>query len=357
MLAKLSAANFRIIDRAEVVPSSGFNILCGANGQGKTTFLEAIHLVSTGRLWKGAKDIQAIQDGQNETLVSAELTQSGTELAVHIVRGSRRKALVNSLGLPRASDLLGRLPTVSFSAVDLEIVRGEPADRRDFLDEELAQLYPAYLRHLAAYKRAVEQRNALLRQARDYWQGAEVFEPWEESLAEHGQGLRTFRTQWLNEITPLAAAHHAQLSEGEVLNLAYMPKDEGLSPRTLAATRGEDIARGSTSLGPHRDEVLITISGREGRVFASQGQQRTAVISLKLAVQSLAQRVFGFPPLLLLDDVFSDLDARRRGALVDFAQSQQAQVFLSCTESEMAGSGLVSQSTVFRVESGRISKD
>ncbi len=356
MLARLSASRFRIIDQAALTPSTGFNILCGANGQGKTTVLEAIHLVSTGRLWKGAKDVQAIQDGWDETLVSAELTQSGTELAVHIVRGSRRKALVNGLGIPRASDLLGRLPTVSFSAVDLEIVRGEPADRRDFLDEELAQLYPAYLRHLAGYKRAVEQRNALLRQARDFWPGAEVFEPWEESLASHGAAIRSFRQKWLEEITPLAADHHAQLSEGEVLDLAYQPKDLNLSARSLSQTRGEDIARGSTSLGPHRDELLITISGREGRIYASQGQQRTAVISLKLAVQSLAQRVFGYPPVLLLDDVFSDLDARRRGALVDFAQQQQAQVFLSCTESEMAGSGLLSHSTIFRVERGRISQ-
>lgn len=355
MLARLSAARFRIIDQAELIPSTGFNILCGANGQGKTTVLEAIHLVSTGRLWKGAKDIQAIQEGFDETLVKAQLTHSGTELSVHIVRGSRRKALVNGLGLPRASDLLGRLPTVSFSAVDLEIVRGEPSDRRDFLDEELAQLYPAYLRHLAGYKRAVEQRNALLRQARDFWPGPEVFEPWEESLAQHGQALRSFRTKWLEEVTPLAAEHHARLSEGEVLDLAYMPKDQNLSARSLADTRGEDVARGSTSLGPHRDELLITISGREGRIYASQGQQRTAVISLKLAVQSLAQRVFGYPPVLLLDDVFSDLDARRRGALVDFAQSQEAQVFLSCTESEMAGSGLVSHSTIFRVDGGRVS--
>lgn len=342
----------RCLTVVEIRPSLGFNLVCGPNGHGKTSLLEGVHLVSTGRLWRGSKDSQAIQEGMDQAAASATLTPSGTEVAVHLARGAKKKATLNGLSLPRASDLLGRLPTVSFSAEDLEIVRGDPAARRSFLDEELAQIYPAYLRHLAQYKRALEQRNALLKLARDQWPGAAVFEPWEELLAQHGSEIRRYRVEWVDQLRQGAREAHQFLGGGEDLELAYDARDALAEGSDFARSRSEDIARGSTSLGPHRDEMVIQVKGLEARHFGSQGQQRTAVIALKLAVQSLAKRVFGHPPVLLLDDVFSDLDASRRARLMEFALTEGGQVFLTCTEAEMAGEELARRSQVFLVQSG-----
>lgn len=356
MLDSLTLSAFRCVASAEIRPSIGFNIISGANAQGKTTLLEAIHLISTGRLLRGSRDVQAIQEGADASLVKASLSTSGTELAVSLARGARKRALLNGLPLPRASDLLGRLPTVSFSATDLEIVRGDPAARRDFLDEELSQLQPSYLRHLAGYKRALEQRNALLRQAREHWPGAAVFEAWEQPLTDHGNELRRLRRQWIKELAPEAAQAHARLGGGEGLAASYDDRDDALSLESLAGTRGDDIARGATSIGPHRDDLSLMVGGMEARSFGSQGQQRTAVIALKLAVQVLARRTFGFPPVLLLDDVFSDLDASRRSQLVAHAMQEGGQVFLSCTEPDQAGSELVSRSRVFRLVKGQVSE-
>jgi DNA replication and repair protein RecF len=262
------------------------------------------------------------------------------------------------MGLPRASDLLGRLPSVSFSASDLVIATGEPSDRRQFLDWELAQLYPSYLKNLSVYKRALEHRNALLRQAQDSPVSDEVFESWEEQLAASGSALRSARSEWVEELAFDAAAAHANLGEGEDLGLVYETKDEGLdaetSVRLMSSARGADIARGSTSTGPHRDELVVTVGGQEARHFGSQGQQRTAVIAMKLAVLACAERLFTSPPVLLLDDVFSDLDQSRRNRLMELTLGRGGQVFLTCTEAEQAGADLIERAKVFRVESGQV---
>ena len=165
-----------------MTPGEGVNIVAGPNAQGKTSLLEAVHLVSTGRLLRAGRDSTAIRTESDSFRVAAILAPGGTEAAVELARGGRKRALLNGVALPRASDLLGRLPSVSFSAVDLSIVRGDPSERRSFLDEELAQLLPSYLRDLAAYKRSLEQRNALLKTARDSWTDPTLFEAWEERL-------------------------------------------------------------------------------------------------------------------------------------------------------------------------------
>lgn len=357
MIERLICRRFRCLGEVSLEPGKGFNIIAGQNAQGKTSLLEAIHLCSTGRVWRGSRDLQAIQEGSEDFSVECTLSSSGTSLGVSLVRGGRKRALLNGVGLPRASDLLGRMPTVSFSARDLEIVSGDPADRREFLDEELSQMFPAYLRAFAGYKRALEQRNALLRQSRETgWMDAGLFSVWEAPLAEHGSQLRKMRQSWTEELQDEAKRAHGFLGAGEDLSLDYEARDEGLDEESLRRSRGDDIARGSTGIGPHRDELMIRVAGREARLYASQGQQRTAVIALKLAVQALASRSFGLPPVLLLDDVFSDLDSSRRSRLVSHALQEGGQVFLTCTEAEQAGKELMERSQIFLVQSGQVSK-
>jgi DNA replication and repair protein RecF len=165
-VSTVSLEAFRNYRHLELSLSNRFNVLSGRNGQGKTNFLEALYLLATTRLLRGQRDIEAIRETMDRAVVTAELAPSSTRISVVIERGVRKKALLNNLGLPRASDLLGRLPCVSVSSADMEIVRGEPSERRMFLDLELSALFPAYLRRLSHYKRALEQRNALLKAER-----------------------------------------------------------------------------------------------------------------------------------------------------------------------------------------------
>ena len=354
VIARLALSRFRNYRSATIEPGPGFNIVFGQNAQGKTNLLEAVHLVSTGRLMRGGRDTMAVMHGEETALIEAELAGTGTLVSVELRRGHRKRVCLNGASLPRPSDVLGRIPTVSFSAGDLAIIRGEPSDRRHFLDSELSQLYPAYLRHLSVYKRALEQRNAMLKWAQESFAAEEAFEPWEAQLGEHGEALRRYRLEWIEAIGPLVAEAHADLGGGERIELTYVEHDSGNLGAALVQCRAEDVRRGFTGVGPHRDDVLIQVGGVDARAFGSQGQQRTAVIALKLAVLASAASVMGVPPVLLLDDVFSDLDQGRRSRLVHRAQELGGQVFLTCTEREQAGVELVGRSKVFRVASGQV---
>ncbi|MBX3111258.1 MAG: DNA replication/repair protein RecF [Fimbriimonadaceae bacterium] len=349
--------DFRNLGAVVLNADRGVNLIVGPNAQGKTNLLEGLYLLSTGRLLRGSREAQAVRHGELRAGVEADLAPHGTTIRVGIEPGTRKRALVNGVALPRAADLIGRLPSVSFSSQDLAVVSGEPADRRHLLDTELSQVYPAYLKHLTIYKRALEQRNALLRRAQESYVDSTAFEVWEDQLAHHGEAMRGHRSAWVAELAGLASERHAVLGDGEVLSLSYRPNDEGDLANALASGRGHDVHRGSTGVGPHRDDLNIFVGGAEARHFGSQGQQRTAVVAIKLAVLALAVRTFGFPPMLLLDDIFSDLDDRRRAHLMEVAFDAGGQVFVTCTEAEQAGAKLLRTAKVFRVRSGRLEEE
>jgi DNA replication and repair protein RecF len=332
---RVRLTNFRNFAHEDVELDAGLNVVHGENAQGKTNLLEALYLVSAGRLLRGSKDEEAIRWGTDEGSVEAELGHANTSVSVTLRKGTRKSAALNALKLPRASDLLGRFPSVCISSLDLALARGEPADRRLFLDTEISQVFPAYLKNLAAYKRALEHRNALLKRAIEGGVDTLEFEPWELQLAEAGAAIRTARSDFVTALSPLAAETHGQLADGEKLDVEVALKDpasnaEALLDR-LQSMRHEEIMRGATTSGPHRDDLRISVQNVDARLFASQGQQRTAVISLKLATLRLgASR--GVKPALLLDDILSDLDERRRGRLVEWIQEHAAQTVLTCTE-------------------------
>ncbi|MEZ0326090.1 MAG: DNA replication/repair protein RecF [Fimbriimonas sp.] len=359
-VSSVSLDGFRNYRRLDLDLSSRFNVLSGRNGQGKTNFLEALYLLATTRLLRGQRDIEAILEGMDRAVVTAELDPSATRISVIIEKGARKKALLNNLGLPRASDLLGRLPCVSVSSADMEIVRGEPSERRLFLDLELSSLFPSYLRHLSHYKRALEQRNALLKDSREFQRPAAMFEPWEEQLAEHGVAMRESRQDFVTRLAPRMSRLHAQMGGGEHVGALYVARDEATDRATmlemLASSRQQEIARGSTIIGPHRDDVQIDISERDGRLYGSQGQQRTAVIALKLATLEVSRQELGIPPLLLLDDIFSDLDESRRALLVDVVLENAGQVVLTCTEASAAGPRILDQAKLFSVNAGEVTE-
>ena len=325
--------------------------------KGKLTFWKRF-ICSTTRLLRGQRDAEAIFQGRQRAVASVELRGSETRLAVTLEAGTRKRAAINGLNLPRAADLIGRLPCVCVSTLDMSIVRGEPSDRRLFLDLELCTLFPAYLRHLTLYKRALEQRNALLRDSREWMQPAAMFIPWEEHLATHGAALRIARERFIERLSPFASDSHGEIGGGERISLKMESKDASMDSDSLlaalAANRHTDAARGGTSVGPHRDDLLIEVGGRDARLFGSQGQQRTGVISLKLACLSVAREELGAPPLLLLDDILSDLDESRRSLLVDVVLERAGQAVLTCTEATAAGARILDRAKVFHVNAGHV---
>ena len=358
-LDRISLYNYRNYRAANISLAPNLNVLAAENAQGKTNLLEAIFLLSTGRVLRGKLDKEAILEGEQESRVEGILNGSETKLAVTLESRGRKKAYVNSNPLPRTSDLLGRLPSVCISLEEMVLVRGEPADRRLALDLDLSALYPAYLSHLAHYKRALEQRNALLRQAR--FQSVQGFiEPWNEQLAEHGSSLRSFRLRYVDEVFPYAAAQHSELSDGEDLKLDYLSKDNAITQQELLSEieneqRG-DLERASTSVGPHRDDLMIQIDGKEARLFGSQGQQRTAVLALRLGHLKLIEDVTSEVPILLLDDILSDLDSKRRNHLINSVLAHKGQSILTCTDIDAAGADISNRARIFSVYDGTITQ-
>ncbi|MES1228442.1 MAG: DNA replication and repair protein RecF [Armatimonadota bacterium] len=356
-LTRLAIQDFRNLSFVEIEPAAGLNLLVGQNAQGKTSTLEAIHLASTGRLLRPGKEGGAIQIGRDEGAIHATVEPTQTEIKVVLRHGVRKTVQVNGSTLKRASDVLGRLPSVSFSSQDMLLVDGEPSDRRGLADAELSQLYPAYLRAFALFKRALDQRNSLLKHAQEAHVTEEEFRVWEEHLADAGEIMRTYRLNWLTMLEVHAAIAQERLGSGEKIGMKWVLADEGPMVESLAARRRQDIHRGSTGVGPHRDELEIKLDSMPAKTHASQGQRRSVVIALKAAVLETAREVLGSPPLLLLDDVFSDLDAHRRTMLVEMALEQGGQVFITCTEQEQGGKVLVGRSAVFRVQSGQVNRE
>lgn len=357
-LTGLVLEGFRNYRHATLEPNAGFHVLAGPNAHGKTSLLEAIYLISTTRLLRGMRDAEAIRDGEDRFRVEGLVAEGRTSLAVTLERGGRKRALLNGVGLPRAADLIGRLPSVCITSLDLPMVSGEPGERRMFLDLELSQVYPAYLRALSLYKRALEQRNALLKQAQDRFVPDESFAAWEAQMATYGASLRDYRRRFVEELSPLAAEAQAELGEGESLAITYVARDEALTAAeyesALVQNRRQDIARGTTTAGPHRDDLSLTIAGREGRLYGSQGQQRSAVIAMKLGTLELMRDKLGEPPILLLDDMLSDLDAGRRARLCQWVARHAGQTFLTCTEAAAAGDEILDRATVYRVQNGTL---
>ena len=260
--------NFRNLANVELKPGPGINLISGANAQGKTNLLEGIHLISSGRVLRGSRESEVIREGTDSSKVTATVHPHGTTISVTIAQGKRKRAELNSLGLPRAADIIGRIPSVGFWSGDLAIVTGDPSARRLFLDSELCQLMPSYLRSFTVYKRALEQRNSLLKAAQDRFVSDEEFDVWEVQLAEAGSELRRHRTEYVDALLPVASETHAHMGKGEVLHLSYQQKDESAeSAEDFARVRRLDIARGSTSIGPHRDDLDFQIAGFPARQF------------------------------------------------------------------------------------------
>ncbi|HET7728294.1 MAG TPA: DNA replication/repair protein RecF [Candidatus Limnocylindrales bacterium] len=328
-MTSLSLLDLRGYAGLDVPFGPGPQLVWGPNAAGKTTLLEAIVLLAWGRSHRTTSDGELVRWGRELARVEGRVGNDVIELA--LVRtasgGARKRIRVNGVAR-RAAALVGALRTVLFAPEEMLLVVGSPSLRRDALDRLAGQRSPAYLRELATYGRALQQRNGLLRLIREGEADRDQLGFWDRTLIDSGGAIVAERLALLDALAgPLTAAHleiapeEAAAARLELRYLTNAPRHAGESPRDalarrLAETAEKEVWNGTTLVGPHRDDVGFTLDGRPMDTFASRGQQRTAILAFKLAEVDLLTALDGRPPLLLLDDVFSELDPERRSHLV-----------------------------------------
>ena len=369
ILRHLSLQEYRNYASLRQEFSPALNVLTGANAQGKTNLLEAVYLLATSKSMRGNKDVDLIRwDAPAAVVIGQVLREKANDIDLEVAmsRTEKKSLVVNTVRVHRTMDFIGQLKAVSFSAADLEVVRGEPSRRRRFLDLEISQLSPSYCHALAYYRKVVEQRNRLLKMARDRSMRAtleDMLAPWTEQLVTYGSKLVERRQQFLTQLQEFAQPVHALLTDSqERLTIVYHPPfkvPEGQEAiqeafrEALSQVREEELRRQVCLLGPHRDDITFLVNGRDVRTFGSQGQQRTVALSVKLAEVELMRDLTGESPVCLLDDVFSELDARRRAHIFDVTLGA-CQTFLSTTDAEMLSPEVMSQGTLFEVREGQV---
>jgi len=363
-ITEVSLQGFRNISQLHLVPSDGINIICGSNAQGKTNFLESLYFCAVARSMRGKSDQQLIAFDRAESHIrlSVRRSQRIDRIDVHLKReektgrGHGKGVAVNGVPLRRLGELFGTLYAVVFSPEDLSLVKDGPAERRRFLDMELCQMSRVYYYDLQQYTRILRQRNNLLKGIQKKPALEETLFVWDGQLADYGERIIAARARFLERMDGLAAEKLRQLTGGQdSLKTAYHPNcAAGLLAERLLKNRERDIYMGSTQCGPHKDDILFSIDGREVKAYGSQGQQRTVALAARLAEIELIRAETGEEPVLLLDDVFSELDERRQKFLLESIEQEGLQAFLTCTGIEDSLRRYVDGGNLFYVEDGRI---
>lgn len=402
-LNRLSLTNFRNYTRLELSLPDRLLILQGANAQGKTNLLEAIHLLATGRSPRAVAEREII----NWLALESSLPFARLEAEIGAGRDAQRLELVLELaanggagpivrkqvrinGAPkRGLDLIGRLRVVLFLPEDVSLVAGAPSERRRYLDIMLCQISPAYCRALADYNRAVSQRNSLLRRLRDEGGDPAQLDFWDAQMGESGSLIYDRRHNALRGLDEMAGLRHRELSSSEHLRLVYLPGFDPARPTSEAGGPGQparharivetpasdaalpweevrqrmvqqlhrsrrrEIAAGTSLCGPHRDDLAFVVDEHDLRLYGSRGQQRTAALALKLAELRFMREETGDSPLLLLDDVMSELDAMRRHSLLA-ALEEVTQALVTTTDWSDFAPELLRQARTMRVDGGRL---
>lgn len=362
-LTELSVEGFRNLAPQTLAFSDGLNILTGPNAQGKTNLLEAIFLCCTGRSHRTSRDRELIAKGGKCARVDARCLQRDGQHEVEVsLRAPGRKAVrINGSPLKRLGDLMGHMNCVIFSPEDLSLIKDGPAFRRRFLDMTLSQVRPSYFFALQRYQAALAQRNTLLKllqkQGGATAADGENLGVWEALMAEAGAALTCERARFCDRLQGLCHDLHHRITGGkEDLSLRYVSAvgPEGDVAAQLmdlwAGARAQDLRLGASYLGPHRDDLKLSLDGVDVRAYGSQGQQRTAALSLKLSQLGLMEEETGETPILLLDDVFSELDGSRRSLLAQAIG--RVQTILTCVDIEASLAGRLSAGRLFDVSGG-----
>ena len=338
-LQELTVADFRNYEDA-ALPFGDFNLFLGPNAQGKTNLLEAIHLLAFTRSHRAAADREMVRHEQQTYYVRGDFHDGTAQRRIEIAYDRSGRKQVSLDGKPQAkfSNVVGLLKIVFFAPETTAVVRGAPEDRRRFLDALLSQAQNEYLRRLIDYRKALAQRNEALKQVRDRELPRGALRAWSEPLVSAGTRVIETRAAAAAQLRPLLQEQHRFLTDGnETADLAYRPNVQGENIQSafeekIAAGEENDIRRGTTSAGPHRDDLRIAVNQQSARTYGSQGQQRTLTLALKLSEFLWVKETTGTAPIALLDDVMSELDRRRSQKLFAALEALSPQVFLTATE-------------------------
>lgn len=369
-LKKLSLRDYRNYESVEFATEGAVNLFVGPNAQGKTNLLEAIFVLALTKSHRTHQDKELIRWGSESTKLYGELDKKYGPCTLDLTLTNQgKRAKVNGLEQRKLSDFIGSLNVVMFAPEDLNIVKGSPGIRRRFLDMEIGQVQPSYLYDLTQYQKVLVQRNNLLKQSfRDKASNATMMDVWNEQLVRLGIKIMKKRQNFIKKLQIWAESIHRGITNGsETLLIAYNPSfsyDETLEESVLfeqfmiklSQAADQEIRRGTTLYGPHRDDLAFFINGKDVQTFGSQGQQRTTALSLKLAEIEFIQEEVGEYPILLLDDVLSELDTYRQTQLLETFQTK-VQTFITTTGVESLQMNRLGNASIFHVRNGQLVND
>ena len=359
VIKSLKLKNYRNYDLLDLTFDPKTNILYGDNAQGKTNILEALYLSGTTKSHRGTKDRDIIQFGCDESHLETIVEKKGItfQIDMHLKKNSPKGIAIDKIPIRRASELFGIVHFVFFSPEDLNIIKDGPAGRRRFIDLELSQLDKIYLSNLSNYNRIINQRNALLKDIYGQPGLAETLDIWDMQLAEYGTRILERRREFVKQVNEIISEIHYKLTGGkENITLTYEESVGGMTlEQALKKNRERDLRMKSTSVGPHRDDLCFINNGQiDIRKFGSQGQQRTVALSLKLSEIELVKKIIKDTPILLLDDVLSELDKHRQNYLLDSIHDIQA--VITCTGLDEFVNHRFSINKIFHIKNGHAAK-
>ena len=356
IIKSIELQNFRNYEDLNISFDEGTNIFYGDNAQGKTNILEAAYLSGTTKSHKCSKDKEMIRFGEQESHIRTVVVKKDKEYQIDMhLKNNRSKGIaINKVPIKKASELFGILNMVFFSPEDLNIIKNGPAERRRFLDSELCQLDKIYLSDLTTYNKILNQRNKLLKDMVYRPELADTLPVWDMQLVETGRKIIRRRKQFVDELNEIVHDIHYRISgEKEDLILQYEPSIEDIFfEDELSRVKERDMRQCMTSVGPHRDDLLFSIGEVDIRKFGSQGQQRTSALSLKLSEIELVKRSIHDTPVLLLDDVLSELDSNRQNYLLN--SIHDTQTLITCTGLDEFVKNRFQINKIFKVVQGTV---
>ncbi len=332
-IEKIKLNNFRNYENLEINLNKNLNIFYGDNAQGKTNILEAIFLCSLGKSFRTNKEKEMIRFNNEKSLIEVFYQKKDRDGKIKIELSEKKQISLNGIKIKKLSELLGNINTVIFTPEDINILKDGPQRRRRFLDLMIGQLRPNYVYNLNSYLKIIEQRNNYLRQIREEHKPEEMLEIWDEKLAEYSEKIYIYRKEFIEKIINKINQIHSKITnEKEIIKIEYISNCEKKENylKLLKERRKLDIIKGFTTKGVHRDDFMIYINGKEVNIYGSQGQNRTVILSLKLAELNVIYDEIGEYPILLLDDFMSELDENRRKNFLN--NIKNAQVILTGTE-------------------------
>ena len=332
-IKKIKIKNFRNYESEEINLEKNINIFYGQNAQGKTNIIESIFLCSLGKSFRTKKDKEMIKLNEQNALVEVEYEKSDRDGKIKIEIGNKKNIYLNGIKIKKLSELLGNLNIVIFTPDDINILKGGPQNRRRFLDIMISQLRPNYMHILNLYIKTMEKRNIYLRQIKEEHKDENLLEIWDEKLAEYALKIYEYRKEFIEKIIKKINIIHKNITNGEEqIELEYVTECDSKEKylKLLKERRKLDIIKGFTTKGIHRDDFVIYINKKEIKIFGSQGQNRTAMLSLKLAELQVIYDEIGEYPILLLDDFMSELDRTRRKNFLENIEGTQ--VIITGTE-------------------------